>query len=157
VLDFTILFPLAPSLLFKTGFQFRLINFYRRDQVSNIKYTEDHEWLREEADGSVTVGVTNYAQEQLGDLVYIQLPEVGRSYAKGDEAAVIESVKVAGEIKMPAEGSVTEVNQGIADDPALVNQDAEGAAWFFKFKPAAGGALDGLLDKAGYDAFVANH
>jgi glycine cleavage system H protein len=124
--------------------------------VSNIKYTEDHEWLRTEADGSVTVGVTNYAQEQLGDLVYIQLPDVGRNYAKGDEAAVIESVKVAGEIKMPAEGSVIEINQSIADDPALVNQDAEGAAWFFKFKPANAGELDGMLDKAGYDDFVAN-
>jgi len=125
--------------------------------VSNIKYTEDHEWLRTEADGSVTVGVTNYAQEQLGDLVYIQLPEVGREFAKGDEAAVIESVKVAGEIKMPAAGAVTEINQAIADDPALVNQDAEGAAWFFKFKPADAGELDGLLDKAGYDNFIANH
>jgi glycine cleavage system H protein len=124
--------------------------------VSNIKYTEDHEWLREEADGSVTVGVTNYAQEQLGDLVYIQLPEVGRNYTKGEEAAVIESVKVAGEIKMPAEGSVTEVNQSVADDPALVNQDAEGGAWFFKFKPAGAGTFDGMLDKAAYDAFVAD-
>lgn len=124
--------------------------------MSNIKYTEDHEWLRTEADGSVTVGVTNYAQEQLGDLVYIQLPEVGRNYTKGEEAAVIESVKVAGEIKMPTEGDVTEINQSIADDPALVNQDAEGAAWFFKFKPANAAELDGLLDKAGYDKFVAD-
>jgi glycine cleavage system H protein len=123
--------------------------------VSNVQYTEDHEWLRTEADGTVTVGVTNYAQEQLGDLVYIQLPEAGRSYTKGEEAAVIESVKVAGEIKMPIDGEVIAVNQAIADDPALVNQDAEGAAWFFKFKPA--GAVDGLLDKAGYEAFVANH
>lgn len=124
--------------------------------MSNIKYTEDHEWLRTEADGSVTVGVTNYAQEQLGDLVYIQLPEVGRNYVKGDEAAVIESVKVAGEIKAPAEGVVTEINQDIADDPALVNQDAEGAAWFYKFKPANAAELDGLLDKAGYDSYVAS-
>ena len=124
--------------------------------MSNIKYTEDPEWLRTEADGSVTVGVTNYAQEQLGDLVYIQLPEVGRNYTKGEEAAVIESVKVAGEIKMPTEGDVTEINQSIADDPALVNQDAEGAAWFFKFKPANAAELDGLLDKAGYDKFVAD-
>lgn len=124
--------------------------------MSNIKYTEDHEWLREEADGTITVGVTNYAQEQLGDLVYIQLPEVGRSYAKGDEAAVIESVKVAGEIKMPAEGAITEVNQAIADDPAQVNADAEGAAWFFKFKPASAGATEGLMDAAAYQDFIAN-
>ena len=124
--------------------------------MSNVKYTEDHEWLRAEADGSVTVGVTNYAQEQLGDLVYIQLPDVGRSFTKGEEAAVIESVKVAGEIKMPADGEVTEVNQAIADDPAQVNADAEGAAWFFKFKPAGGDALAGLMDAAAYKDFIAN-
>jgi glycine cleavage system H protein len=124
--------------------------------MSTIKYTEDHEWLRVEADGNITVGVTGYAQEQLGDVVYIQLPEIGRSYGKGDEAAVIESVKVAGEIKMPAEGSVVEVNTAIADDPAVVNQDAEGAGWFFKFKPASAAATDGLMDAAAYQEFIAN-
>lgn len=124
--------------------------------MSTIKYTEDHEWLRIEADGNITVGVTNYAQEQLGDVVYIQLPEVGSSYAKGDEAAVIESVKVAGEIKMPLEGSVVEVNTAIADDPAVVNQDAEGAGWFFKFTPVNAAAIDGLMDAVGYKEFVAN-
>jgi glycine cleavage system H protein len=124
--------------------------------VSTIKYTEDHEWLRVEADGNVTVGVTNYAQEQLGDLVYIQLPDVGASFSKGDEAAVIESVKVAGEIKMPTEGSVTEVNSAIADDPAVVNQDAESAGWFFKFKPANAADIDSLMDAAAYKDFIAN-
>jgi glycine cleavage system H protein len=124
--------------------------------VSNTKYTEDHEWLRIEADGNVTVGVTNYAQEQLGDLVYIQLPDVGASFAQGDEAAVIESVKVAGEIKMPTDGEVLEVNSGVADDPAVVNQDAEGAGWFFKYKPADASAIDGLMDAAAYQDFIAN-
>jgi glycine cleavage system H protein len=124
--------------------------------MSTIKFTEDHEWLRVEADGNITVGVTNYAQEQLGDVVYIQLPEVGRSYGKGDEAAVIESVKVAGEIKMPATGAVVEVNTAIADDPAVVNQDAEGAGWFFKFTPSTANATDGLMDAAAYKEYVAN-
>lgn len=124
--------------------------------MSTIKFTEDHEWLRVEADGNITVGVTNYAQEQLGDVVYIQLPEIGRSYGKGDEAAVIESVKVAGEIKMPATGAVVEVNTAIADDPAVVNQDAEGAGWFFKFTPATTTATEGLMDAAAYKEYVAN-
>jgi glycine cleavage system H protein len=124
--------------------------------MSTTKYTEDHEWLRLEADGNITVGVTNYAQEQLGDVVYIQLPEVGRSYGKGDEAAVIESVKVAGEIKMPAEGTVVEVNTSIADDPAVVNQEAEGAGWFFKFTPVGAGATDSLMDAVAYKEFTAN-
>ncbi len=124
--------------------------------MSNIKYTEDHEWLRVEADGNVTVGVTNYAQEQLGDLVYIQLPEVGSTFAKGDEVAVIESVKVAGEIKMPTEGSVVEVNSAVADDPAVVNQDAESAGWFFKFKPANAAEIDSLMDAAAYKNFISN-
>ena len=124
--------------------------------MSTTKYTEDHEWLRLEADGNITVGVTNYAQEQLGDVVYIQLPETGRSYGKGDEAAVIESVKVAGEIKMPVEGTVVEINTSIADDPAVVNQDAEGAGWFFKFTPASAAATDGLMDAVAYKEFTAN-
>lgn len=136
--------------------QFQLIIFNKERQVSNTKYTEDHEWLRVESDGNVTVGVTSYAQEQLGDLVYIQLPEVDRSYTKGEEAAVIESVKVAGEIKMPADGTVIEVNTAVSDDPAVVNQDAEGAGWFFKFKPTNAAEIDNLMDAAAYQEFIAN-
>lgn len=120
--------------------------------MSTTHYTQEHEWLRVEDDGSVTVGITDYAQEQLGDVVYVQLPEAGKEYAQGDEAAVIESVKTAGEIAMPAAGTVTEVNGELADEPGKVNEDPFGAGWFFKFKPA--GELSGTMDEAGYKAYV---
>ena len=116
------------------------------------RYTQDHEWLKSEADGSVTVGITAYAQEQLGDIVFVQLPEVGASLAKGDEAAVIESVKTAGEINMAVSGTVTEVNSALADEPAKVNEDPLGAGWFFKVK--TGDSIDGFMDEAAYAAYV---
>lgn len=120
--------------------------------MSTVHYTQEHEWLRVEDDGTVTVGITDYAQDHLGDLVYVQLPEAGKAYAKGDEAAVIESVKTAGEIMMPADGTVTETNAALADDPGKVNSDPMGEGWFFKFKPA--GALEGFMDEAGYKAHI---
>jgi glycine cleavage system H protein len=120
--------------------------------MSKIHYTEEHEWLRVEDDGQVTVGITDYAQDHLGDLVYVQLPEAGKEYAKGDEAAVIESVKTAGEILMPAAGTVTKTNGALADEPGKVNEDAMGVGWFFKFKPS--GPLDGFMDETGYKAYV---
>ncbi len=116
------------------------------------RYTKEHEWLRSEADGSVTVGITDYAQGHLGDIVFVQLPEVGATLAKGEEAAVIESVKTAGEINMAVDGSVTEVNGALADEPAKVNEDAMGAGWFFKIKTSE--SLDGFMDEAAYNAYI---
>jgi glycine cleavage system H protein len=122
--------------------------------MSKTVYTQEHEWLRIDDDGLVTVGITDYAQDHLGDLVYVQLPEAGKQIGKGEEAAVIESVKTAGEIMMPATGAVTEANTLLADEPGKVNEDPMGAGWFFKFKPTQASDLDGLLDEAGYKAFI---
>lgn len=122
--------------------------------MSQIKFSEDHEWIRVEGD-SGTVGITDYAQEQLGDLVFVELPEVGKAFAKGDEAVVIESVKAASELYAPIAGEVTEVNDTLADDPAQVNGDPMGAGWFFKMTIADAGELDGLMDEAAYKSFVA--
>jgi glycine cleavage system H protein len=122
--------------------------------MSKVVYTQEHEWLRLEDDGVVTVGITDYAQDHLGDIVYVQLPEAGKEVGKGEEAAVIESVKTAGEIMMPAAGTVIEINTLLADEPGKVNEDSMGAGWFFKFKPNQVGELDGLLDEAGYKAYL---
>lgn len=124
--------------------------------MSKTVYTQEHEWLRMEDDGTITVGITDYAQDHLGDVVFVQLPEAGKDYAKGDEAAVIESVKTAGEIMMPADGTVTEINAVLADEPGKVNEDALGAGWFFKFKPSQADALAGFLDEAGYKEYIAS-
>ncbi|HJV50161.1 MAG TPA: glycine cleavage system protein GcvH [Noviherbaspirillum sp.] len=122
--------------------------------MSKTVYTQEHEWLRIEDDGSVTVGITDYAQDHLGDIVYVQLPETGREFTKGEEAAVIESVKTAGEILMPAAGVVTEINGTLADEPGKVNEEPLGAGWFFKFKVNQPSDLDGFLDEAGYKAYI---
>lgn len=122
--------------------------------MSKTVYTQEHEWLRVEDDGLVTVGITDYAQDHLGDIVYVQLPEAGKEVAKGEEAAVIESVKTAGEILMPASGLVTEINTTLADEPGKVNEDPLGAGWFFKFKVNQASDLDGFLDEAGYKAYI---
>jgi glycine cleavage system H protein len=124
--------------------------------MSTIKFTEEHEWLRIEDDGLVTVGITDFAQGHLGDLVYVQLPEIGKELSKGEEAAVIESVKTAGEILMPTDGVVVEVNAVLADEPGKVNEDPMGAGWFFKMKVNQLDALDGLMDESAYTAFIAN-
>jgi glycine cleavage system H protein len=123
--------------------------------MSKTVFTQEHEWLRVEDDGSVTVGITDYAQDHLGDIVFVQLPEAGKELAKGEEATVIESVKTAGEIMMPVSGVVTDVNGALADEPAKVNEDPLGAGWFFKFKPANVAELDSLMDEAGYKAYIA--
>lgn len=122
--------------------------------MSKTMYTQEHEWLRIEGDGLVTVGITDYAQDHLGDLVFVQLPEAGKELAKGEEAAVIESVKAAGEINMPVAGVVAEVNGALADEPGKVNEDPMGAGWFFKFKVSQASDLNGLMDEAGYKAYV---
>lgn len=122
--------------------------------MSKTVYTQEHEWLRIEEGGLITVGITDYAQDHLGDLVFVQVPEAGKEYAKGEEAAVIESVKAAGEILMPAAGVVTEVNGSLADEPGKVNEDPMGAGWFFKFKVNQASDLDGFMDEVAYKAYV---
>src|SRR5262245_9548150 len=121
--------------------------------MANERFTRDHEWIRAEG-GTGTVGITSYAQEQLGDIVYVELPEVGRKAAKGDAVAGVESVKAASDVYAPVAGEVVEVNAGLADKPALVNEDAEGQAWFFKVRIADAAELDVLMDRAAYEAFV---
>ena len=123
--------------------------------MSELKYTEDHEWLRLEADGSVTVGITDYAQDSLGDVVYVELPEAGRTVAAGEEVAVIESVKAAGEIKIPLAGTITAVNGALAEQPELVNSDPLGEGWFLRLQPDDASALDGLMDEAAYNQSIA--
>jgi glycine cleavage system H protein len=122
--------------------------------MTKTVFTQEHEWLRLEDDGVVTVGITDYAQDHLGDLVYLQLPEAGKEIAKGEEAAVIESVKTAGEILMPATGTVIEANPTLADEPGKVNEDPLGEGWFFKFKANDAGELTGFMDEAGYKAYL---
>lgn len=122
--------------------------------MSDMKYTEDHEYVRVEGDVA-TVGITIYAQEQLGDIVYVELPEKGKSLAKGDEAAVIESVKAAAEVYAPITGEVVEANAALDDSPALVNESPESDAWIMKIKIADTSELDGMMDAAGYKEFVA--
>ena len=116
-----------------------------------VKYTEDHEWIRVEG-GIGTVGITDHAQEQLGDIVFIELPEVGRSLAKGDESGVVESVKAASEIYAPVSGEIVEVNAALVDAPQTVNSDPAGSGWFFKIRLSDPGELDGLMDEAAYKA-----
>jgi glycine cleavage system H protein len=113
------------------------------------RFTKDHEYIRLEGDTAV-VGITNYAQEQLGDIVFVELPSVGKTLGRGDEAAVVESVKAASEIYAPASGTVIEVNAALSGNPALVNSDSEGAGWMFKLSLSNPAELDGLLDDAGY-------
>jgi len=116
---------------------------------ADLKYTESHEWIRTEADGTLTVGITEYAQDALGDIVFVDLPKVGKQFAAGDDAAVVESVKAASDIYAPVAGEVTEVNQGVADAPDSINSDAY-SAWLFKLKPSDANATAGLLDADAY-------
>lgn len=119
-----------------------------------LKFTEDHEWLQ--IDGDIaTVGITTHAAEQLGDLVFVELPAAGASLSKGDEAATVESVKAASEVFCPLDGEITETNTAIADDPSLVNSDPMGKGWFFKLKLADVSAAEALLDQAAYDTLTA--
>lgn len=117
------------------------------------KYTKDHEWIS--VDGDVaTVGITDYAQAQLGDVVFVEVPEAGRAVAKGDDAAVVESVKAASEVYAPVSGEVVEGNGELDDNPALVNEDANETGWFFKMKLSDAGELNDLMDEAAYEAYV---
>jgi glycine cleavage system H protein len=121
--------------------------------MSNVKFTEDHEWIRIEGDVG-TVGITDYAQEQLGDVVYVELPEIGRQVEKGKDMAVVESVKAASEVYAPVTGSVTAVNSKLAAEPATVNSAAMGDGWFVQIKLSNPAELDNLMDEAAYKKYV---
>jgi glycine cleavage system H protein len=121
--------------------------------MSQIRYTKDHEWVRLEGDVA-TVGITHHAQEALGDLVFVDLPEPGREIANGETIAVVESVKAASDVYAPLAGHVTEVNSAIVEDPALVNREPEAEGWFFKMTLADPAEFDALLDEAAYAALV---
>ena len=121
--------------------------------MAKTYFTEDHEWIRLE-DGVAVVGITDHAQEQLGDLVFVELPEVGKSLKKGDTAVVVESVKAASDVYAPADGEVVAVNDALTSDPALVNSAATGDGWLWKMKLSDESALDGLMDEAGYKALI---
>lgn len=118
-----------------------------------MKFTEEHEWLRVEGD-IVVVGITEHASEQLGDVVFVELPEAGDTVAKDDEVAVIESVKAASDILAPLDGEIVEVNEAIVDTPNMVNDDPQGDAWFFKMKIEDMSALDDFMDEAAYKKFI---
>ena len=119
------------------------------DIPANLKYTKSHEWVRLEDDGSATIGITQHAQELLGDMVFVEIPQVGRKLKQREECAVVESVKAAADVYAPISGEVTAVNPELQSAPEKINQDAY-AAWLFKLKPANTADLDGLLDAAGY-------
>ncbi|MDH3695216.1 MAG: glycine cleavage system protein GcvH [Gammaproteobacteria bacterium] len=122
--------------------------------MSTLKFTEDHEWVSIEGDDIAVVGITDYAQEQLGELVFIELPEVGSDVTQGDETAIIESVKAAGDVKSPVSGSILEVNEALIDTPGLVNDNPETEGWFFKVKASEISELDDLMDEEAYRSFV---
>jgi glycine cleavage system H protein len=121
--------------------------------MSNVKFTEDHEWIRIEGDTG-TIGITDYAQEQLGDVVYVELPDVGRKVEKGKDMAVVESVKAASEVYAPVSGSVTAINDKLTAEPATVNSAAMGDGWFVKVKLSNPSELDKLMDEAAYKKYV---
>lgn len=122
---------------------------------AELKYTENHEWVREEEDGSVTVGITDHAQEALGDLVFVEPPESGRALAAGEVCAVVESVKAASDIYAPVAGEVLEGNGRLADEPEIINGDAYGDGWIMRLRPDDPASLEGLLDAESYEQFLA--
>lgn len=121
--------------------------------MTKTYFTEDHEWLRVEG-GVATIGITDYAQEQLGDLVFVELPEAGKTLSKGDTAVVVESVKAASDVYAPVDGDVTEANDALTSDPALINSAATGDGWLWKMKLADESQLDGLMDEAAYNSHI---
>ena len=123
---------------------------------ADLKYTKSHEWVKDNGDGTVTVGITDHAQELLGDMVFVEVPEGGREVAAGEDCAVVESVKAASDVYSPVSGEVTEGNDGLADAPETVNSDAYGDGWMFKVKLSDASELDGLLDADAYNELVAS-
>ena len=119
----------------------------------SLYFTKEHEWVRVDGD-TATVGISNHAQEALGDIVFAEVPEGGRQVSKGQEAAVVESVKAASDVYAPVSGEIIEGNSAVADDPSLINSDPEGEGWFFKLKLADQGELDGLMDETAYREWI---
>ncbi|MDQ7958979.1 MAG: glycine cleavage system protein GcvH [Rhodocyclaceae bacterium] len=123
--------------------------------MSNVKYTKDHEWVQTDDNASATVGITVHAQDALGDVVFVDLPEVGKAFTQGEVAGVVESVKAAADVYMPVTGEITEVNEALRADPSLANSDPTGAGWFFKVRLSEPAQLDALLDATAYEKFSA--
>lgn len=123
--------------------------------MSNVKYTKDHEWVATDDNATATVGITVHAQDALGDVVFVDLPEVGKAFTQGDVAGVVESVKAAADVYMPLTGEITEVNEALRADPSLANSDPTGAGWFFKVRLSEPAQLDALLDATAYEKFSA--
>jgi glycine cleavage system H protein len=126
------------------------------DIPGELKYSKSHEWVRINDDGSVTVGVTEHAQELMGDMVYVELPEIGASLNQGDDCAVVESVKAASDVYAPIGGEVVAVNDALADAPETINGDPYGDGWIFRMNPSDSGELDGLMDASAYEELVAS-
>ena len=124
--------------------------------MSDMKYSKDHEWLLMNEDGSATVGITDFAQKKLGDIVYVELPEVDAQFNKDDDIAVVESVKAASDVKSPVSGIVTEINDALEDEPEKVNSNPTDEGWFLKLKLDNPDEVAELMDEAGYDAFIAD-
>jgi len=122
--------------------------------MAEMRYTKEHEWVRLEEDGTVTVGITDHAQEALGDIVFVELPESGRVLAEGESCAVVESVKAASDIYAPMAGTVLDMNELLTEDPSLVNRDPEDEAWFFRLDPTNPEALQALMDEEAYQTYV---
>lgn len=122
--------------------------------MSTLKFTENHDWVLIADDNTATVGITDYAQEQLGDLVYVELPDVHQEFSRGEETAVIESVKAASEVKTPLSGTVLDINESLKDEPRAVNEDPMGEGWFFKLKLKDPSEVDELMDEDAYQEFV---
>jgi len=122
----------------------------------DLKYAKSHEWARLNEDGSVTVGISDNAQDQLGDMVFVEVPEVGDAVTAAEACAVVESVKAASDVYAPVSGEIVEANAGLADSPETVNQDAYGEGWIFRLQPSDASELDGLMDAAAYEAYLAS-
>jgi len=122
----------------------------------SIHYSKDHEWINAADANSAVVGITVHAQDALGDVVFVDLPEVGKTFSQGEVAGVVESVKAAADVYMPVSGEIVEVNEALRDDPSLANSDPLGAGWFFKVKLSAASQLADLMDETSYNAFAAN-
>ena len=122
--------------------------------MSNEKFTDDHEWLRQQDDGTILVGITDYAQDQLGDIVYVELPEAGANFIANTDMAVVESVKAAGEVKIPVSGEIVEVNSRLVDEPELVNTDPMGEGWFIRMTAEIADDLNELMSESEYNVFI---
>jgi glycine cleavage system H protein len=125
------------------------------DIPGELKYSKSHEWVRIEEDGSVTVGITDHAQSLMGDMVFVELPEVGNDYSTGDDCAVVESVKAASDVYAPIAGQVSAVNEALADAPETLNTDPFGEGWIYRMQPSDSGELDELMDASAYEELVA--